>query len=64
MNFVYLIYNYCFKSHIFRPQYLRSEISEIRSEKYYVTEILLKSCVACVGQLQLRLWETGWKKKH
>jgi hypothetical protein len=41
--------------------YVRKTL-ETRSEKYYVTEILLKSSVACVGKLQLCLWETGWKK--
>jgi len=59
MNFVYLNYNYCFSLHIFRSQYLRSENSETGFEKDYATEILLKSGVACVGQLELRLWETG-----
>jgi hypothetical protein len=61
MNFVYLIHNYCFSSHIFWSPYLGSENSETRSKKNYANEILLKCGVACVGKLQLCLWETGWK---
>jgi hypothetical protein len=58
MNFVYLIHNYCFSFHIFWSPYLGSENSETRSEKNYDNEILVKRGLACVGKLQLCLWET------